>query len=129
MAEEVVVDSQMADVLALSESMLQKERQEGVINVLADPANLARFTDIGRKEPQLFGKMLYEHMDIAAIRAWEDNGGDYIAPEMPDYLFRPDWHLRTSKLGKLIGVFRSISHLTEGGQSGGRIGFFGRRKG
>ncbi len=130
---EVSQESQVADVLALSESMLQRERQEGVIDVLADPAQSKRFTNLRPKEYLLYAKILYEHRDIDVIAAWEDAQAqgisrDYVPPDMPRELVAPDWHLRVSLRGLLINVFRSIAHLVEGSGGGGKIGWFGRRK-
>lgn len=121
----------VSDVLQVSESLEVKDLQEGVIGNLALPDELKRFTDIGRADPQRFAKMFYEHQDIAAFEKWENEGGgsDYRPPDMPLELLFPDLNLRVSKLGKLIGVFKSISHLFEGGSGGGRVGLFGRRKG
>lgn len=140
LATKAVVDT----TLSLSESAGAKERQEGVIDRLAEPRILERFTDIGRREPQLFAKMHYYDQDIKAMEKWENdqinggpskegevwNGGDYVPPDMPEHLFTIDLQARVSKLGKLIGVFQKVSHLVEGSSGGGaRGGFFGRRRG
>lgn len=129
--EEVIAATAMTNTtLSLSENSGAKERQEGVIDRLAEPKILERFTDIGRREPQLFAKMYYLHKDIDAIEKWEDEGGDYHPPPMPEELFTPDLQARVSKLGKLIGVFQKVSHLVEGSSGGGgRGGIFGRRRG
>lgn len=129
--EEIIAASTVVDTtLSLSENAGARERQEGVIDRLAEPKILERFTDIGRREPQLFAKMYYLHKDIDAIEKWEEEGGDYHPPSMPAELFVPDLQARVSKLGKLIGVFQKVSHLVEGNSGGGsRGGFFGRRRG
>lgn len=129
-AIEVIAEKAVTDTtLALSENAGAKERQEGVIDRLAEPKILERFTDIGRREPQLFAKMQYLHKDIEAMEKWEEDGGDYKPPQMPQELFAPDLQARVSKLGKLIGVFQKVSHLVEGNSGGGgRGGIFGRRR-
>ncbi len=127
---EIQPESQVTDVLALSESMLQKERVEGVVANIAQPEDVRRFTNLPRKLAPLFAKMLYEDTDIDTIQRWEENGGDYVPPEMPPELYTPDWHLRTSADALILKLFKSISHLVEGASGGGgRVGFFGRRRG
>lgn len=117
------------DVLALSESMVAKERQEGVIDVLANPEVLERFTNLKRSDPIRYAKLMYLLADTLAIEKWERDGGTYQAPDMDHYLVIPDLNLRTSEQGFLTKVFKSISHLTEGSGGGGKVGWFGRRKG
>lgn len=129
MAEEVVVDSQVSDVLALSESDVAKARQEGALDVLSKPDELKRFTLLKRKQPVEYAKILYIHADIDAIEKWEKEGGDYVPPQMSRMLVEPDLHLKVSSDALLIKVVKSISHLVESAPSGGRVGFFGRRKG
>lgn len=140
--EEIVVEPLTAsDLLAQQEGLTFKDRQEGIVGTLADPDEVKRFTNLRKRDPVLFAKILYIHEDIKAMEKWENDqinggptkegevwmGGDYIPPEMPKALVLPDWHLRTSEQNLLIKVFKSISHLVEGG-SGGRSGFFGRHK-
>lgn len=119
----------LSDVLALSESTLSKERQEGVIDNLSTPGILERFSLMKKKEPKLYAMAQYLLEDIAAIEKWERDGGAYHAPDMSMELLEADYNLRTSSDGFLIKVFKSISHLTEGASTGGRVGFWGRRKG
>ena len=121
--------SSVKDVLALSESMVAKERQEGVVDTLSNPDKPFRFSHLKRKEPKQYAMAVYLLEDIRAIETWEENGGEYEPPDMDPYLINPDLDLRTSQDGFLVKVFKSISHLTEGSSSGGgRIGFFGRKK-
>ncbi len=109
--------------------MVAKERQEGVVDVLANPAILERFTNLRKKDPVRYAMLMYLIADADAIEKWEREGGTYHPPDMDKYLIQEDWTLRTSDTGFLTKVFKSISHLTEGGSSGGKLGWFGRRKG
>lgn len=123
-------ETPISDVLTLADSSVATERQEGVVNVLADPEQLKRFTNLRRKEHIRYAKILYEHKDIDTIEAWELSGyaKDYVPPPMPRILIEPDLNLRVSVDALLLKTFRSISHLVEGKTSTGRVGFFGRKK-
>lgn len=131
MTEEMEKESPISDILALADSSVAQERQEGVVNVLADPEQLKRFTNLRRQEHLRYAKILYEHKDIDTIEAWEKSGYsiEYVPPPMPRILVEPDLNLRVSLDALLVKTFRSISHLVEGKASSGRPGFFGRRRG
>ncbi len=131
MKEEAHEETPISDVLALADSSVAQERQEGVVNVLADPEQLKRFTNLRRQEHIRYAKIIYEHKDIDTIEAWEKSGYsiEYVPPPMPRILVEPDLNLRVSLDALLVKTFRSISHLVEGKASSGRPGFFGRRRG
>ncbi len=120
-------EDKVSDVLALSESMIAKERQEGVINVLADPENALRFTWLSRREYKDYAKALYLTRVFDALEVADDTT-EFRLPDFTPDLIMPDLHLRVSKESKLINVFKSVSHIAERGESGGRVGFFGRKK-
>ncbi len=130
--EEVIAPITAGELLEKQEDLTFKDRQEGIVGTLADPDELKRFTYLGRRDPVLFAKILYAHMDIDAIEAWENKvisgeAADYIPPSMPEYLVVPDLHLRVSREGFLIKVYKSISHLVESASQAVR-GFFGRKR-
>ncbi len=123
-------EAPITDVLALADSSVAQERQEGVVDVLADPEQLKRFTNLRRQEHIRYAKILYRLKDIDTIEEWEKSGYsiEYVPPPMPRILVEPDLNLRVSLDALLVKTFRSISHLVEGKASTGRVGWFGRRK-
>ncbi len=124
--EAEVEDVPVSDTLALSESSTAKERQEGVIDVLANPDILGRFTNLKRRENKDYAKMVYLLKDIEALEKAEETG-EFNHPDFEKHLITPDLDYRVSEGSLLIKVFKSVSHLFEKGGEGGRVGFFGRK--
>ena len=158
MSDEVVPEITAADVLLASEKVTKalREKQEGVIDVLSEPNQIKRFSNLRKSESIPLAKIQYAHKDRQTIGDWETEyvkwrereladwkgaiGGKdviqllsenqppaYSAPTLPPDLVDAFLDYRTSEQHLLINVLKSVAHVVEG-SGGGKVGFFGRRK-
>jgi hypothetical protein len=119
------------DTLAISEAMEKKRIQESVTQMLAERDNAETLSILDKKAPRKYALVNFYLVGfLEAVKKWDlgDRGADFEFPDWDNNLVKEDLLLkRSTKEGRIIKAFESVSHVTET-NAPTRRGFFGSRK-